>query len=59
MEFKHTSVLLRETIENLDIKPEGIYVDRKADWHRPGRRGHCGSEKTPGTIQRAHHIDSG
>ena len=27
MEFKHTSVLLRETIENLDIKPEGIYVD--------------------------------
>ncbi len=27
MEFKHTSVLLKETIENLDIKPEGIYVD--------------------------------
>lgn len=27
MEFKHTSVLLQETIENLDIKPEGIYVD--------------------------------
>jgi len=27
MEFKHTSVLLRETIENLDIKPEGIYLD--------------------------------
>ena len=27
MEFKHTSVLLWETIENLDIKPEGIYVD--------------------------------
>ena len=27
MEFKHTSVLLQETIENLDIKPEGIYLD--------------------------------
>lgn len=27
MEFKHTSVLLEETIENLDIQPEGIYLD--------------------------------
>lgn len=27
MEFKHTSVLLKETIEHLQIKPEGIYVD--------------------------------
>lgn len=27
MEFKHKSVLLKETIENLDIKPDGIYVD--------------------------------
>ena len=27
MEFKHYSVLLNETIENLNIKPEGIYVD--------------------------------
>lgn len=27
MEFKHYSVLLKETIENLDIKPDGIYVD--------------------------------
>ncbi len=27
MEFKHTSVLLDEVIENLDIKPDGIYVD--------------------------------
>lgn len=27
MEFKHTSVLLEETIENLHIKPDGIYVD--------------------------------
>ena len=27
MEFKHTSVLLEETIENLKIKPGGIYVD--------------------------------
>lgn len=27
MEFKHTSVLLEETIENLNIKPNGVYVD--------------------------------
>ncbi|GFI01839.1 MAG: 16S rRNA (cytosine(1402)-N(4))-methyltransferase RsmH [Lachnospiraceae bacterium] len=27
MAFKHTSVLLEETIEGLNIKPEGIYVD--------------------------------
>lgn len=27
MEFKHTSVLLEETIDNLQIKPDGIYVD--------------------------------
>ncbi len=27
MEFKHTSVLLAETIENLQITPQGIYLD--------------------------------
>ena len=27
MEFKHASVLLKETIENLNVKPDGIYVD--------------------------------
>lgn len=27
MEFKHTSVLLTETIENLHIRPDGIYLD--------------------------------
>lgn len=27
MEFKHKSVLLEETIENLHVKPDGIYVD--------------------------------
>lgn len=27
MEFKHTSVLLNETIESLNINPKGIYVD--------------------------------
>lgn len=27
MEFNHKSVLLKETIENLKIKPNGIYVD--------------------------------
>ncbi|MEY8332950.1 16S rRNA (cytosine(1402)-N(4))-methyltransferase RsmH [Lachnospiraceae bacterium 47-T17] len=27
MEFLHTSVLLEETIEHLNIRPEGVYVD--------------------------------
>ena len=27
MKFKHYSVLLEETIENLNIKPDGIYMD--------------------------------
>lgn len=27
MEFKHTSVLLNETIEALNIKPDGVYLD--------------------------------
>jgi len=27
MEFKHTSVLLNETIDALQIKPEGVYMD--------------------------------
>lgn len=27
MEFEHTSVLLEETIENLQIKPDGVYLD--------------------------------
>ena len=27
MAFKHTSVLLEETISSLNIRPEGIYVD--------------------------------
>ncbi len=27
MEFKHTSVLLQETVDGLNVKPDGIYVD--------------------------------
>ena len=30
MEFSHISVLLNETIESLDIKPDGIYIDGTA-----------------------------
>ncbi len=30
MEFKHISVLLNETIESLNIKPDGIYIDGTA-----------------------------
>ena len=25
--FKHVTVLLHETVDNLDVKPDGIYVD--------------------------------
>ena len=27
MEFKHKSVLLDETVDGLQVKPDGIYVD--------------------------------
>lgn len=37
MEFAHTSVLLEETIDNLNIKPDGIYVDGTL-----GGAGHAG-----------------
>ena len=30
MEFKHVSVLLNETIDSLNIKPDGIYIDGTA-----------------------------
>lgn len=30
MDFQHVSVLLWETIEGLNIKPNGIYVDGTA-----------------------------
>lgn len=30
MEFKHISVLLNETIDSLEIKPDGIYIDGTA-----------------------------
>ena len=30
MEFNHISVLLNETIEALNIKPDGIYIDGTA-----------------------------
>ncbi len=33
MEFKHTSVLLAETIENLQINPQGIYLDGTLGGH--------------------------
>ena len=29
MTFKHISVLLEETIDNLNIKPDGIYVSEQ------------------------------
>ena len=32
MEFQHVSVLLQESIEGLNIKPNGIYVDTRWRW---------------------------
>jgi len=37
MEFKHVSVLLEETIANLNIKPDGIYWNFR--WWRTCLRG--------------------
>ena len=31
MTFKHKSVLLEETIDSLNIKPDGMYVDGTAE----------------------------
>ena len=28
MEFKHVSVLFKESIQNLNIRPDGIYASR-------------------------------
>ena len=33
MEFNHYSVLLNETIDGLNIKPDGIYVDAVSYTH--------------------------
>lgn len=38
MEFSHRPVLFRETVEALDVKPSGIYVDGTA-----GGGGHSGA----------------
>lgn len=46
MEFKHISVLLSETIDSLNIKPDGIYVDGTA-----GGAGH--------SREIAKHLDAG
>ena len=35
--MKHVSVLLHETVDMLDVKPDGIYVDGTL-----GRGGHVG-----------------
>ena len=32
--FNHTPVLLEECIENLNIKPDGIYIDGTMRWGR-------------------------
>ena len=49
MEFKHTSVLFDECIENLNIRPDGIYVDGTL-----GGGGHsagiCGRLNEKGTL---------
>ena len=35
MEFKHKSVLLKESIYALNIKKDGIYIDGTAGGRRP------------------------
>ena len=35
MKFKHKSVLLKESIDALNIKKDGIYIDGTAGGRRP------------------------
>ena len=51
MGFEHKSVLLNETIEGLNIKPDGIYVDGTL-----GGGGHA-YEAVSYTHLRAHETD--
>ena len=39
-EFKHVTVLLHETVDMLDVKPDGIYVDATL-----GGAGHSNCDK--------------
>ena len=32
LEFNHTPVMLKECIENLNIKPNGVYIDGTMRW---------------------------
>lgn len=34
LEFNHTPVMLEECIENLNINPDGIYIDGTMRWRR-------------------------
>ena len=42
MEFKHKSVLLDETVDGLQVKPDGIYVDGTLGGARTCHRGCAG-----------------
>ena len=48
MEFAHTSVLLEETIEGLNIKPDGIYVDGTLGG--AGHSSHIAKQLTTGRL---------
>ena len=48
MEFKHEPVLLKEVIENLNIKPDGIYVDGTLGGG--GHSFHIAQRLTTGTL---------
>ena len=48
MEFKHVSVLLEETIDSLNIKPDGIYIDGTAGG--AGHSSHIAKKLTTGRL---------
>lgn len=48
MEFKHISVLLEETIDSLNIKPDGIYIDGTAGG--AGHSSHIAKQLTTGRL---------
>ena len=50
MGFEHKSVLLNETIEGLNIKPDGIVCRRNAWWRRTCIRGVQASTVKKGVL---------
>ena len=52
MEFVHKSVLLNETVDSLNIKPNGIYIIYVRDLHRADGSSELIRMKMPSLLRR-------